>query len=330
MTFKQIPAQDARGTLKESMLDDPNYIGEEKFDGDRRLSQFTEDGQVRFTGRRIGVDGLFVEKTKNVPHLNRNPYYPLYGTVLDGEMVLPKSHSYPVKPGEPTSKMVTSVMGCSIDGEAERKQKQFGYLEYKPFDCLFYAGTDIRERPLRERKVYAELATRIWGNPYAQRVAYETDKRKLIERMRLEKKEGVILKYHDAKYGEKKHWIKIKFSWTADVVIMGFDPPEEWSTKSDGTRSRTKYFERGWIGAIRCGQYVNGILTECASVSGITDELRESMSTAESNSADNYTGRVIRIGHFGREPTGRFRHPQFGGFRDDKDPKDCVQDLNET
>jgi ATP-dependent DNA ligase len=143
--------------------------------------------------------------------------------------------------------------------------------------------------------------------------------------MRLSKKEGVIVKWLDAPYGEKKHWCKIKFEWTADTVVMGFDPPEEWSTKSDGTISRTEFFLNGWIGAIRCGQYVNGVLTECASVSGFPKDLREAMSRLPKF----YVGKVLRIKHYGKEPTGRFRHPQFGDFRTDKDPKDCIQDLNE-
>lgn len=323
MIFRQIPAQDARGVFKEKMLDDLEYIGEEKFDGDRRISQFCEDGRIRFTGRNPGVDGLFVEKTENLPHLNWNPYQELYGTVLDGEIVTPESYQIPI--GEPRSKYVTSIMGSDPE-EAIRKQKERGFLQYKVFDCLFYAGEDIRDRPLFERKIYVAKAVEIWNNPQAKATRIWKNKRDLIQVMRAERKEGAIIKWLGARYYEKKHWSKIKFSWTADTVIMGFDPPEQYSTKSDGTYSETKFHLNGWIGAIRCGQYVNGTLTYCASVSGMSDSLRAEIS---SGSQYDYIGKVLRIKHYGREPTGFFRSPQFGDFRTDKDPTACIQDLNE-
>ena len=36
----QIEPQSARGTFNESMWDDPEWVAEEKYDGDRRIAQF--------------------------------------------------------------------------------------------------------------------------------------------------------------------------------------------------------------------------------------------------------------------------------------------------
>ena len=37
-----------------------------------------------------------------------------------------------------------------------------------------------------------------------------------------------------------------------------------------------------------------------------------------------YKGKVVVVHGFDRFKSGAVRHPSFGGFRDDKDPKDCV------
>jgi hypothetical protein len=41
-------------------------------------------------------------------------------------------------------------------------------------------------------------------------------------------------------------------------------------------------------------------------------------------SAKKSVGKVFRIKHNGREPTGAFRHPRFDCWRLDKDPHDCI------
>jgi ATP dependent DNA ligase domain len=177
--FKQIEPQPARGKLVESMWDDPQWIAEEKYDGDRRIAQFC-GGRVRFTGRRKSVkDGLFVEKTDNVPHLSSQshgkrcesfhtgsggvlptkPPATLEGTVLDGEMIFNGT----VEGG--ASKLVTSIMG-SLPDEAIAKQIERGWLRYVVFDCLYWKGESIMDRPLEERQRYAACAVRTWDNRF--------------------------------------------------------------------------------------------------------------------------------------------------------------------
>jgi ATP-dependent DNA ligase len=327
--FMQIEPQPARGTLRESMWDDPNWIAEEKYDGDRRIAQFC-GRVVRFTGRRKSVDGSgFVEKTENVPHLSgstschilghkhlSDPPPALDGTVLDGEMIYTGDGD-----GGGRSKYVTSVMG-SLPEEAVRKQIERGWLRYVVFDCLFYKGEDVRGLPLRERGFRLCDALEEWANPFANvtRIAVRGNKRALRDEILEQGGEGVILKHVDHRYGDKQGWVKVKAEWTADVVIMGYVPAKEMSKKVSGEKSMTKYAKAGLIGAIRCGQYEEGALWECATVSGMDDALRERLSKHGLTAI----GKVIEIAHNGREPTGRFRHPRFKRFRNDKLAKDCI------
>jgi ATP-dependent DNA ligase len=358
--FRQIEPQPARGTLREEMWDSPEWIAEEKYDGDRRIAQFCGKA-VRFTGRRKSVkDGLFVEKTDNVPHLSASyavvypakhkvtiPPAALEGTVLDGEMTFTLSEAaraYGVQGGG-LSKHVTAIMG-SLPEEAIRKQIERGWLSYVAFDCLFYKGKDLRGLPLYERQEYVAEALEEWGNPFVSATASVggKGKRAFYEKVVKAGGEGVILKRKDHIYGDKQGWVKVKAQATADVVIMGFVPAKEMSKKVNGEVSMTKYAKLGLIGAIQCGQYAwpsptwregpselpvgprHRRLVEVATVSGMDDLLREEMT----KNPKRFIGKVIEIEHNGREPTGRFRHPRLGRARDDKAAADCVYREGET
>lgn len=339
--FKQIKPQKARGKLLDSMWTDPNWIAEEKYDGDRRIAQFCRS-VVRFTGCRESVDGSgFVEKTKNVPHLSgwhrslpgvaRMAPASLDGTVLDGEMI---AHTDVGHTTQGMSKFVTSIMGSAPE-VAVQKQLERGWLHYVVFDCLWYKGKDVREQKLIERQQLALNAIEDWKNPYvsmAESSGYgqasgALNKRSMLNQIIKHGGEGVVLKRIDHKYGNEKLWVKVKYEATADVVIVGFKSAKEMSTKKgEDAPTMTKYAKAGLIGAVLCGQYRSGKLVEVAAVSGMTDELRKDFSAAPGG----YLGEVIEIAHNGREPTGRFRHPRFKRFRMDKKAKACILDLNES
>jgi ATP-dependent DNA ligase len=348
MKFMQIEPQAARGVLKESLWDDPDWIAEEKYDGDRRIAQFCGK-VVRFTGRRKSVkDGLFVEKTENVPHLSaarglevarmaKAGAVPVHlvpaaldGTVLDGEMIYAGDGD-----GGGRSKFVTAVMG-SLPEEAVRKQIEKGWLKYVVFDCLFYKGRDIRGFKFSERQEYVERVVEAeWENPFAVVSENNLDlnmlPREFCEQIIARGGEGVILKHLAHRYGDKAGWVKVKKQATADVVIMGFNDAKETSKKVNGEESITKYAKAGLIGAIQCGQYLKSFPhmeppIEVATVSGMDDALRAEFT----KHPRKYIGKVIEIEHNGREPTGRFRHPRFNRFRDDKAAKDCIYREDES
>lgn len=316
--FKQIKPQKARGKFLESMWTDPAWSAEKKYDGDRRIAQFC-GVWVRLTGTRESVDGTgFVEKSHNLPHLQiyEGVLNRLDGTVLDGEIVAPFAKDLPG--GE--SKYVTAIMG-SLPERAIALQKQHGWLEYRVFDCLWYKGEDVRSKILVLRRGFAGAAMMLWGNKYAKVVpsfSNASTKSHIWESA----KEGLVFKHEDHLYGNERLWVKRKKEGTADVVVEGFKPG--------------KGKNAGKVGAIYIGQYrkmslqpgarnVVG-LWRCGSVRGFSDAL---MNDATAH-PKKYLGRVMRIRHNGREPTGAFRHPRFDSWRDDKSAKDCVYDPEET
>jgi ATP-dependent DNA ligase len=363
-SFKQIKPQKARGTLREEMWKSPAWVGEIKEDGDRRLGQicngilrltgcklgvggtFVEKTQnvphisgsyfVNGVGSPAPVSELLGPKGENIVVVP--PPKTLDGTVLDGEMVISKKTYERLVKSDPggLSKYVTSIMGSAPD-EALRKQFDQGFLVYVVFDCLYYRGADVRDYKRAERfKIARQVVEREWQNPYVHMIEQSMDKRALFARSR----EGIILKHEDHTYGEHSLWVKVKKEWTADVVITGFKAAKKESKKVNGEVSATKYAKAGMIGAIRCGQFfveydekgrVSKVdlkpgaiaytgAVEVATISGIDDALRADMT----KHPKKYIGRVVEIEHNGREKSGRFRHPRFKRFRDDKEPRECV------
>lgn len=283
-TFKQIAPPGARGKFTPDLYTDQNFYAEEKVDGDRRIAQFCNTPEswaspveVRFTGRRVSdIDGLLVEKTECLPHLNgrQDPRVEatvqhqapgsLIGTVLDGEMIVDK-------PGA-RSKDVTSIIGSKPD-LAIQKQQERGWLVYVVFDCLFYQGEDLRKMPLVRRRRYLRKAIDEWNNPYVRMVENTTLRGQTPEEMVLDiwKRggEGIILKDLGSEYGDEKAWVKVKKEFTEDVVIIGYDDPEKETEKTEsytdenGVKkkrvlevSESRLAKNGWIGAVRFGQYV--------------------------------------------------------------------------
>jgi hypothetical protein len=344
----------ARGKFVDSMLDDPAYGLEEKFDGDRRTGQFYwQQGDhgfqtpiIHFAGRRFSdIDGKLVEKGANVPHITRAQVRPgwgydselmermlrLTGTMLDGECILPEEFVVPDDDADGgKSKYVTKVMGSKPERAIELQVPGTiinGRMRWKTFDILFYMGRDLRQLPLSERRKWLIEAVSVLRNPFitvAEQVV--EGKREALRRILDAKGEGAILKQLDQPYDKHLTWAKKKVEMNADVVILGFEPPEQFSKKVTGEVSETKFWKKGWVGAIQFGQYRDGKLWPCGTASGMSDKLRAELST----DPQKFIGRVVEIKANGREPTGAFRHPRFKNWRDDKVASDCVYNPNET
>lgn len=125
--------------------------------------------------------------------------------------------------------------------------------------------------------------------------------------------EGSIVKWLDAPYRSGvrgQGFFKLKGTARIDAIVVGYE--------------EGKGGFAGLVGALRFGQYdTNGVLVDRGSCSGMSMELRETISADR----DAYLGAVIEIQHMGlQEPTkanphGSFRHPQFKRLRLDKAPE---------
>ncbi|MFA5833950.1 MAG: hypothetical protein WDA22_10795 [Bacteroidota bacterium] len=292
----------AQGVKDEKHLDqllrDDNYVAQIKLDGMRAVVHVTAKG-LRVFSRSAGVADPThpLEKTASLPHLASLVFPELVGTVLDCEILAPGKDS------------------AEIAGLVHRKENSDESNEVKifVFDCLMINGKKITDKSFQARFGYLlSISYKLQCDhisilPFA---SSPLQKRKLYESVIASGGEGIMLKNLNATYLEggrpANNWYKAKKSATYDCVITGF------------SLGKGKYNTQ--IGAVKFGQYVNGKLTELGQASGMSDEERLLMSRCQ----DQYIGKVVTIKGMERLKSGAIRHPQYGGLRKEKQPKDCV------
>jgi ATP-dependent DNA ligase len=296
----QIEPAVARGRLKEEMWNDPNWMVEEKLDGCRYLFHNHGD-HFHLTSRRISTKtGLYVDKAANFPHLLELTKACLPGTVIDGELITSNRKAYDT----------VSISG-SLPERAIWMQEQMGWAKFVAFDL------PLLDSHLQTRKDV------LWGIFNETTLSHcklvpshhdwrDEGRRKFLDQILEGGGEGVILKNLRSNYGDPRAWVKVKPVETYDVYIVGYIPAEEWSRKADGRISRTKYSEKGWIGAIAFSFEKEGAVVGCCS--GMDEETREYLSSHQ----DENLGRMIEVYAQEKLPSGALRHPRFIRFRDDK------------
>ena len=308
----QIEPAPIRSSFKDFMWDDfSGYAAEEKLDGARFL-MFIEENENRFSSRHLSTkSGLFSEKTDNFPHLRNLNLPDLSGTILDGEIVLGQNVSD-----------VMSVVGGS-PSTALRYQMQYGWVKYIVFDVLYYKGPNVQRKFYKDRRyllnqIFSEFIYRFDFNCIKLISSIEINKKEFYDSLINSGKEGIVLKKLISHYGVD--WVKVKRESTWDVVILGFEAPEEMTIKSDGTISISRLADKNLIGSIKFGQFIDNVLVPLGSCSGISDKMR----TEFSDNPEKFMGQVMTIKAQERTESGAFRHPVFIRMRPDKNPDECI------
>lgn len=280
-----------------------NYVAQEKLDGMRAVVHVTKTG-LRIFSRSAGVNDPTrpLEKTSALPHLAGLRFPGMNGVVLDAEILAR---------GVDSAQLSGNIHRNKVT-EENRKVKIF------VFDVLRYGAWKLMNNSLRQRISFLEELKPNLQSPSIVFLpwAFKAEsKKKLYQDVLPAGGEGIMLKRLDAVYVEggrpANNWYKAKKSATFDCVVMGF------------TTGKGKYNNR--IGALVFGQYVKGKLIELGQASGMSDAERTEMST----NPKKYVGRVVVIKGMERLPSGSIRHPQFGGIRHDKDPRQCRWYQNE-
>lgn len=309
----------------EAILQDPNYIAEEKIDGCHYLC---------FGGRFLSTDS--VEKTANYPHLSEFfQSLHMYNLILDGEI------NYPGR----TSQYCTRVTGASPEA-AQYFQTQNGSIHYTMWDILRTPkGSWLLNVPYIKRReiliaFYNQFIRGSSMEPYIHITqATQNGKKEFFQNIISAGREGCVLKKVDSLYimGKKPmwQWMKLKQKDTADLVLIGFkqatveykgDNIENWPywKEINGIlRPVTKDYYMGWPGALRLGAYVNGELQEICTCSGLDEELKSSLAANEAS----FIGRVVKISFMEKTEQGNPRHPRFEMFHESKTAQECTWDF---
>jgi bifunctional non-homologous end joining protein LigD len=247
------------------------------------------------------------------------------------------------------------------------KFADLGKIHYCLFEMTYLNGEDLRNLPWEERreKLEAWYEEHVEGTEHATYIhlsdVFEGDnaKRKLLEWAEANQEEGIVFKNRKSTYQCDKrpehHWYRKKGKIYADVVVMGYLPPEReykgkaselanwqyWESE-DGRKLHadnqagalqqakelgmsaitpvTKFYFYNWIGSIVFGLYKDGELVEAGSSSGMDEAIRKEFTLNQ----EQFIGKVVEISAMERTDKGKFRHPNFERFRDDKNVEDCL------
>ncbi|MMZ45214.1 ATP-dependent DNA ligase [compost metagenome] len=306
----------------DALLDDVNYVMEEKIDGCHYLM-----ASHRFFSSKN------VEKTNNFPHLkNFFMQLQMYNLILDGEIHFPGK----------TSQYATHATGGNPESSIQFQQ-QNGWCHYTIFDILrtpkanWLIRNTYEERRKTLKYFYDTFIVGTAMAEYIHLVPMVTDnKREYLDRLLDSGLEGGVLKRLDSHYhmGKKPmwQWMKIKQDDESDLVIMGFEPA---SVKYTGPNAETwpywmeingvsvpvtKYHYNGWIGKVVMGAYVDGILIKICTASGMSEPVRQQMT----DDPDAFIGKVARITFMEKTEDGYPRHPSYKNLHETKQAAECT------
>ncbi len=296
-------------TLVDKPFDDPEWLFEIKWDGYRALCTI-DDGKLSLVSRN-GLDML-----ARFPDLAElSTAFASLPVMVDGEIVSLDSH------------------GRSSFQRLQESQKKPAGLTYVAFDLLYADGTDLRSKPLEERKARLERLIRNDGLVLYSKHVVDRGKA-LFENARKRGLEGIIGKKRESEYQERRSrdWVKIKTGQEQEFVVGGWTEPK-------GSRKG--------FGALLLGVYQAGKLRYVGSVgTGFSAKLLSELSaklrkigrktSPFANDVDvrplpHWTSPdlvvEVRFSEWTRD--GYLRQPAYLGLRPDKRAREVVAELPE-
>lgn len=231
-------------TLVDKPFSDPRWLFELKWDGYRAIA-FVTPTDFRFVSRNNeDLIGRFPQ-AEAIPGLIDAEW-----AILDGEIVMID------ETGKSSFQALQNVAG--IFPGRPKPDDHKARLAYYVFDLLYLDGTDLRAKPLIERKEL--LRTIIRANDFMKYSDHvEARGEELYEQACKTGLEGVMAKRMDSPYIEKRssHWAKIKAVRTQEVVIAGYTHPRR---------------SRPYFGALVMGVYEGDALAFAGQVGGGFDD----------------------------------------------------------
>lgn len=252
-------AEELMGDDLEVVINDPDTIAEQKWDGHRALNFFTETSNRIFSRNVSKQTNWFSENSDQMPHIRDTVRVNIKDSVIDGEITLPIENC--------SCREVQSVTGA-LPETALKNQLEKGFAIFNAFDILYYKGVNVQHMPYWKRKVYLwkvisetcvpfivmcpiyatqscmEKLRDLWmeydpetsKNGLLGAIKVVEDYKSLYKNMIEREYEGIILKNIYCEYEQKrsKNFVKMKGHNTYDCIIMGYEEPtKDFDGKTD-------------------------------------------------------------------------------------------------
>jgi bifunctional non-homologous end joining protein LigD len=302
-------------------FDGPEWLFEIKWDGYRAVA-FISGGKVRLVSRNQN------DLTARYPELKDLPkFVHAREAILDGEVVALDEE------GRASFSLMQQRTGFRPGGRRAAEKADVPVLYYA-FDLLYLDGYDWRRVPLEERK--AKLASLLVAGDAVRYSDHYPEQGKALFAMAHKKGlEGILAKKRQSIYEERRtrEWLKVKIKHRQECVIGGFTEPEGGRAHF-GSIVLGLYDAKGRL--IHVGQAGSGfdqksleevwrllkkIETKKNPFFGDVEVLRK-VSWVKPELVAEIEYAEWTQGADGGSP--KLRAPVFLGWRDDKDPKDCL------
>ena len=306
-------------TLTRDRFSDPAWTYERKLDGERCLA-FRDGGEVRLmTRNRKMVSSTYPELVEALGAQQSGDF------VVDGEVVA-------FADGQTRFAQLQQRMQIARPSAELLRTVP---VQYYLFDVLWADGTDLRPRPLRERKQRLHQLLD-FADPLRFTEHRVGDGVEFYAEACRQGWEGLIAKRADAPYvgGRTKDWLKFKCENNQEFVIGGYTDPQ-------GSRTG--------LGALLLGVYdSDGQLVYAGKVGTGFDQqtlrrLHDELSALEQERSPFDRGNPPRAGVHWAKPrmvaqigfsewttAGQLRHPRFQGLRRDKSPADVIREVPQS
>jgi bifunctional non-homologous end joining protein LigD len=294
-------------TLVAEPFDDPDWLFEIKWDGYRALCTVEQEKFSLLS--RNGLDMLrrFPDLEQLAGALASVP------VVVDGEIVS------------------LDAKGRSEFQRLQDFQRKPVGLTYVAFDLLYADGTDLRNRPLEERKALLERLIRDDSVVlYSKHVIGEG--KALFKRAREQKLEGIIGKRRTSTYQERRSrdWVKIKTGHEQEFVVGGWTEPKG-SRKGFGALLVGVYEGASlrYVGSVGTGFSVKMLRELAARLSRVERKTSPFANDVDANAPTHWASPQlvveVRFSEWTRD--GYLRQPAFLGLRPEKSAADVVAEV---
>lgn len=308
-----------RATLVNKAFSNPEWLYETKWDGIRALC-FIENGQARLVSRQEKEMGFRYPELLGIAHNIRAEQ-----AILDGEIITLNEK------GLPSFQLLQARIGLE-DSEDIQRLACLHPAIYYVFDIIYYNGFNLMACPLLDRKTL--LKASVVENDtvrYSEHI-FEHGEQFFHDAERLGI-EGVIAKHKDSPYLQKRSntWLKFKTQKRQEVVIAGYTEPRG-TRPLFGALVVGLYTERG---EFHCAGHVGGGFNyqSLEHVYGLMQGLKTDTSPFNGLPHTNEPVQwlipklVCEVKFTEWTADKRMRHPIFMGIRDDKDPRQCIYEI---
>jgi bifunctional non-homologous end joining protein LigD len=313
------PARPMLATLTGQPFDDREWGFEPKWDGIRAIAVCA--GETRLISRNDR------DITVAYPELhNLHQRAVAMEAMLDGEIVAFEN-------GVPSFQRLQQRMHLRDERRVEEMSKKVP-VAFIVFDLLYLDRSDLTSLPLDQRRGLLEESM-VPSETIQISPLIEEEGTALFRAAQEQGMEGIMAKRLSSRYqpgGRSKDWLKVKVTFDADVVVVGWTEGEGRRAGALGSLVMAVYddVELRYVGNVGTGFDQESLADAMARLQKLDETALPLPSEVPRSRPELRRAHwvepvlVAKIEHRGLTRAGRLRAPSFQGFRDDKRPEECT------